>query len=184
MDQRRHPRFDGATLKARLRVDGEDTNAVIENVSLGGALVAALDECAVGKNVLLELEGLRLVGRVIGAMERGRLRIRFNPTSPICTSKLYSLINELSGNDISPQPTQLHPVAVSSTARTEAFEFHTIDLDDDEVELDLVEVVQDDEPTVINDMQKRIADLERELERARRNARTLEEILLPQTIAS
>jgi hypothetical protein len=70
------------------------------------------------------------------------------------------------------------------------FEFHPIELDltddGDEVEIDLVDVVDDTdtEPTAINMMQRRIADLERQLASVRRNARTLEDILLPQTIAS
>lgn len=184
-DQRRHPRFDGAGLDVRLKVDGSvHDEAVIENVSLGGALIALRGSCSTGKNVLLELDGgVRVVGRVIAVLPRGHgralpgLRVRFNPASAACTAKLYSVIRRL------PEEGSF------AAAPTEAFEFHSIELDltqdddfSEEVPIDLVDVIED-EPTVIDAMARRIADLERQLATVRRNARTLEEVLVPAVLS-
>jgi hypothetical protein len=191
---RRHPRFDGAALKALLKVDGRThAQAVIENLSLGGACVRLSPPCAAGKNVLLEVKrgsdrGLRLVGRVIAQAARGRgVRIRFNPSSAACTAELHALLRGLGGEE---------EIVTSPTTDPEAYEFRSLslpeleletqemefDIDEQEPELELVEVVEAadivlgvdlcEEPTVQVRAQ-RIEELERRLDQIRRNARTL-----------
>lgn len=188
-DLRRHPRFDGAALTARLKVDGRvHLQAVVENLSLGGACVRLSPPCSPGKNVLLEVKrgsgrGLRLVGRVVAEAARGRgVRIRFNPASAASTAELHALLRGLGGEEES---------VTSPATDPEAYEFRSIaltdleteelgfDIDEQEPELLLIDVVQgvplDEEPTVIVRTQ-RIQELERRLDQIRRNARTLQEL--------
>jgi hypothetical protein len=181
MDKRRHPRFEAAGLDVRLKVDGALVHdAVVENLSLGGALVGLHKVCGEGKNVLLEVGELKLVARVVAVLPRGHgrsqpaLRLRFNPAAPGCTEKLYALIRDLPAE------------GTFAAAPTEAYEFHPrmLDEDDDDLTIDLVEEVLDDAPTVIDVMAQRIVELERQLATVRHNARTLEELLLPSIVGS
>ncbi len=150
-EKRRHPRYEGSGLWARIKIDGAVTPAEVENVSLGGALVVMNRLCPPGKNVMLEVRGaqrdLRLVGRVIGFVPKGpgrskpAARVQFNPSSQRHTEQLYALIRGLPSD-----------VATFSSRFTdpEAFEFHevklaladTFDIDVEEPEYELCDEVE------------------------------------------
>lgn len=140
-DKRRHPRFDGVGLWARVKMDGELCEAVIENISLGGALVGLRTVSPTSRNLLVELRGaqrdLRLVGRIVGVEPRSRhrenpaARVRFNPSSTTSLDQLYALIRGL------PKESSFS----SSPTDPEAFEFHQVKLRerDDDFDIDVVE---------------------------------------------
>lgn len=151
-EKRRHPRYDGSGLWARLKIDGAITPAELENVSLGGALVAMNRLCPPGKNVMLELRGsqkdLRVVGRVVGFLPKGKgrrtpaARVCFNASSQRHTEQLYALIRGL------PADCQTFSSCMTDP---EAFEFHeiklqlddTFDIDVDEPEYELSQVADE-----------------------------------------
>src|SRR5438105_4440041 len=108
-EKRKHPRFDGSNLWARVKVDGIVTEAELENVSLGGARLrvskASSRACVPERNVIIELRGaqsdLRLVGRVVGVVQPARgetkpaARVRFNPSSQRHLDQLQAMIRGL-----------------------------------------------------------------------------------------
>lgn len=128
-EKRKHPRHTGGGLWARVKIDGVLSEAHIENVSLGGALLGLRFPCAAGKTVLLELRGaqrdLRLIGRVVGAGTRrsslAAARVRFNAPSASTMEQLSSLIRSL------PRDVTFG----SSRTDPEAFELNDLDLDID-----------------------------------------------------
>jgi hypothetical protein len=133
-EKRRHPRFDGKGIWARLKVDGALGEAVVQNVSLGGALVHTRSRCEAGKNVMLELRGaqrdLRLVGRIVGVARSGSARIRFNPSSQRHAEELDALIRGLPADS----------TFSSCATDPEAFEFHEVKLAlDDSFDIDVQE---------------------------------------------
>lgn len=151
-EKRRHPRFDGSGLWARVTVSGSIAEAQIENVSLGGALVGMSRLCEPGRNIMIEVRGaqrdLRLVGRVVGYLPKGRgrskpaARVRFNPSSQRHIDQLHALIRGLPGDADTFSSTMTDP---------EAFEFHeikfelaeTFDIDVQEPEYELCDVADE-----------------------------------------
>lgn len=145
-NKRKHARYDGSGLWARLKVEGEFCEAQLENVSLGGALVTTRWSCAAGRNVLLELRGAQrdvsLVGRVIAVVPKGKgrtrpaARIKFNPSSRRNSDQLFALIRGLPGDDrLAMRPTD-----------PEAFEFHELKFADPD-DFEIVVALDDDERT-------------------------------------
>jgi hypothetical protein len=179
-DQRRHSRFDGSQLSALLTFDGAaHPEAHIENVSMGGALVTLVCAPPASKRVQLALwrmgrHALKLAGRVLGVVParpghpEPRLRIGFLRASLEVTAQLYAMIRDLPA-EIGEQ--DLLPAVAPAPA-------------DDEPALALVNVV-DDEAKVRMAMERdllskqlRIEELERQLRRMLRGARSLESLLL------
>jgi hypothetical protein len=146
VDKRRHRRVAGAGLNARVRFDGAAHQpAVLENVSLGGALLGLAQPLAPGKNLVVELlresgQVVRLVGRVIACTPPGRgrscasTRVRFNPLTPAATERLYELISDLSGE---------FSIEVAVPSDPEEFEFHERPAPEDDEPLPLLEEVTD-----------------------------------------
>src|SRR5438270_11506298 len=128
-DKRRHARVDGGGLRAHLKIDGELKPSIrVENLSLGGALLAAEPKIESGKNVLVELlrgnaPAIWLVGRVVATAAKG-VRIRFNPLNAASTNELYELIDGLSLGAIAATPIE-----------TALPDFHSIEIPTEEVEL-------------------------------------------------
>src|SRR6185436_19333530 len=93
-EKRRHPRFFGSDLFARLK----QQDVTIENISLGGALLDLPNPPRAGEAVMLELwfEGhaLNLPGKVVRS-EAHRARIRFNAASACSAAELYALVRSL-----------------------------------------------------------------------------------------
>src|SRR5689334_25447988 len=93
-EKRRHPRFFGSDLFARVR-----SHAVtVENISLGGALLDLPNPPRAGQTVMLELwfEGhvLELPAKVVRA-EPHRAHIRFSGASAGSAADLYALVRSL-----------------------------------------------------------------------------------------
>lgn len=145
-DKRKHPRHDGTGLWARVKIDGVLSEAHIENVSIGGALLGLRFPCATGKSVLLELRGaqrdLRIVGRVVGTGTRRKslaaARVRFSPPSKTTVEQLASLLRCL------PKDVTFG----SSRTDPEAFELNDLDIDVELEELLGKPANETDEPTV------------------------------------
>lgn len=132
-NKRKHPRYDGSGIWARVKIDGVLTEAQIDNVSLGGALLGLRYFTPIGKNVLLDIRAaqrdLRLVGRVVGTIPRGRqrslhalhgARVRFNTPSKSTEDALFALIRGMPADT----------TCGRSRTDPEAFEFHELKLDD------------------------------------------------------
>ena len=147
-NKRKHARYDGSGLWARVKIDGVFSEAHVENVSLGGALLGLRFACPTGKNVLLDLRGvqrdLRLVGRVIGVLPaRSRktttltgARVRFNAPGERTLDQLDALIRRLPVTHLRSAAPTFHELKLADT---------TTD-DDDEVDFEIVH--DTDEPTV------------------------------------
>jgi hypothetical protein len=198
VDKRRHRRVAGAGLSARVRFDGVGAQTVVvENVSMGGALLGVPQVLAPGKNLLVELirdcgQVVRLVGRVIACTPpvRGRscarARVRFNPLTPAASVCLCEVIGDLSG---------VFSIEAVAPSDPEKFEFHERPAPDAEEPIDLVDEVTDVElpvPSLAAEQARsevahlaqllrlreaRIVELVRELEVVRRRTRTLEQML-------
>ena len=89
-EKRRHPRFVGTRIWARLKVEGEIAEAVIENVSLGGALVRLSRECEPGKNVILQAVGLSPDVRVA----IGRVELRQGDRFLLCSDGVTNAVTD------------------------------------------------------------------------------------------
>jgi Tfp pilus assembly protein PilZ len=117
-DKRRHPRYDGTPLHVRLKIEGRThPEAMLENISVGGALVMVDDACAPGKNVLLELrdakDHVKVVARVVEILPKNRrrevpaMRLRFQGSSDATTAKLRRVIRRLSEGDVTADELEL-----------------------------------------------------------------------------